>query len=233
VDGYLFDIEIPMVESGEKKHFEALKLARYEILFVKTQHKPIEGNLKVEEEVDKEADQEDVVNNKASGLAKNEQYQEKSPENAPGHWKANRRNKVMKSIVYESNSGSGETEQDLDFQSNGVAESVTESLQSNKEPADMYILFGKRMASFIRYEAGRRVVPRSDRAGRFHGALGGVKMQSIPKSRRVMAITLFDTPCRVSNKCSRTAGAPKALSGRVTFLPLAGAGMPKTSFRKK
>jgi hypothetical protein len=57
-------------------------------------------------------------------------------------------------------------------------------------------------------------------------------MQSIPKSRRIMAIMLFDTPCRVSNKCSRTAGATKALSGRVTFLPLAGAGMPKTSFRK-
>jgi hypothetical protein len=139
VGGYLFDIEVPMAESGEKKHFEALKLARYEILFVKTQHKPIEGNLRVEQEVD----EEDAVDNKTPGLAKNEQDQEKSPGNA------HRRNKVMKSMVDESNSVSGETEQDLDFQSNGVAESVTESSQSNKEPEDMNILFGKRPVSLV------------------------------------------------------------------------------------
>jgi hypothetical protein len=45
--GYLFDIEVPVAESKEKKHLEALKLARYEILFVKTQHKPIDGNLRI------------------------------------------------------------------------------------------------------------------------------------------------------------------------------------------
>ncbi|WP_167374374.1 hypothetical protein [Bathymodiolus platifrons methanotrophic gill symbiont] len=30
----------------------------------------------------------------------------------------------------------------------------------------------------------------------------------------------------------RTSGQPKALAGRVKFLPLAWSGMPKTSFRK-
>ncbi len=55
--GYLFDIGVPVAESNEKKHLEALKLARYEILFVKTQHKPIDGNLRIK--VDENEDSED------------------------------------------------------------------------------------------------------------------------------------------------------------------------------
>lgn len=55
--GYLFDIEVPVAESKEKKHLEALKLARYEILFVKTQHKPIDGNLRIK--VDEDEDSEE------------------------------------------------------------------------------------------------------------------------------------------------------------------------------
>jgi hypothetical protein len=55
--GYLFDIGVPVAESKEKKHLEALKLARYEILFVKTQHKPIDGNLRIK--VDENEDSEE------------------------------------------------------------------------------------------------------------------------------------------------------------------------------
>jgi hypothetical protein len=43
---------------------------------------------------------------------------------------------------------------------------------------------------------------------------------------------MFHTPCRVWDESSRTAGAAEGISGRVKFLPLAWAGMPKTSFRK-
>ncbi|MBS3951871.1 MAG: TraI domain-containing protein [Methylomicrobium sp.] len=57
--GYLFDIEVPAAESKEKNHLEALKLARYEILFVKTQHKPIDGNLRIK--VDDNEDSEDRI----------------------------------------------------------------------------------------------------------------------------------------------------------------------------
>ena len=56
--GYLFDIGVPVAESKEHKHLEALKLARYEILFVKTQHKPIDGNLLIK--VDDE-DSEEII----------------------------------------------------------------------------------------------------------------------------------------------------------------------------
>lgn len=57
--GYVFDIEVPTAESKEKKHLEALKLARYEILFVKTQHKPIEGNIRIK--IDENEDSEDQI----------------------------------------------------------------------------------------------------------------------------------------------------------------------------
>jgi hypothetical protein len=121
--GYLFDIEVPMAESGEKKHFEALKLARYEILFVKTQHKPIERNLRIEEE--EEADQE------------------KSLE------KDNRGSEEMKATIEEINSEIDESEQYPDFQSNYTDESVMDSSQFNKVPADMNILFGKRPVPLV------------------------------------------------------------------------------------
>lgn len=55
--GYLFDIEVPVAESNEKKHLEALKLARYEILFVKTQHKPIDGNLRIKVDENEESEE--------------------------------------------------------------------------------------------------------------------------------------------------------------------------------
>ena len=58
-----------------------------------------------------------------------------------------------------------------------------------------------------------------------------VKMQAL-RNRVESLRNEFDTPCWVSIERSRTAGAPKALSGRVKFLPIAWAGMPKTIFRK-
>lgn len=48
--GYLFDIAVPVVDSKDKKSLEALKLARYEVLFVRTHHKPIDGNLGIQRE---------------------------------------------------------------------------------------------------------------------------------------------------------------------------------------
>jgi len=60
--GYLFDIGVPVAESDEKKHVEALKLARYEILFVKNQHKPIDGNLRIEVEEDDDFVEDDSKN---------------------------------------------------------------------------------------------------------------------------------------------------------------------------
>ena len=48
--GYLFDIGVPVAESDEKKHVEALKFARYETLFMKTKQNPIKGNLEIEME---------------------------------------------------------------------------------------------------------------------------------------------------------------------------------------
>ncbi len=56
-DGYLYEISVPVVDSKEKKSLESIKLARPEILFVKTHHKPINEDLCInehEEEVTKE-----------------------------------------------------------------------------------------------------------------------------------------------------------------------------------
>lgn len=56
-DGYLFEIAVPVVDSKEKKTLESIKLARPEILFVKTHHKPINEYLCInehEEELDQD-----------------------------------------------------------------------------------------------------------------------------------------------------------------------------------
>lgn len=52
--GYLFDIAVPVVDSKDKKCLEALKLARYEVLFVRTHHKPIDGDLCIQAEESEE-----------------------------------------------------------------------------------------------------------------------------------------------------------------------------------
>jgi len=56
--GYLYDIAVPVVESKDKKSLEALKLARYEVLFVKTHHKPIEEDLRIQKEEESASEQD-------------------------------------------------------------------------------------------------------------------------------------------------------------------------------
>ena len=122
--GYLFDIGIPVADSEEKKHVEALKLARHEILFAKTPHKPIGENLQIKiaednEDSDEDSDDEESVNK--TGTEKN---------------------RMMLDAMDISN------DQDTDTITNEANESITpkfitRSLKPDQEPVDMNILFGK------------------------------------------------------------------------------------------
>lgn len=47
--GYVYDISVPVVDSADRKSLESLKIARPEILFVKTHHKPINEELCIHE----------------------------------------------------------------------------------------------------------------------------------------------------------------------------------------
>ncbi len=128
--GYLFDIGVPTAESEDRKHVEVLKLARYEILFEKTQYKPIKGNLIIEvdrEEEEDSFDEELEKNVQIGNRAGKADDKDADAKKAPG-----------------SESPSKETKnQDSDSDTEETTESLTEVPKSDKEAIDMNMLFGK------------------------------------------------------------------------------------------
>ena len=122
--GYLFDIGIPVADSEEKKHVEALKLARHEILFTKTPHKPIGENLQIKIAEDNE-DSDDE-----------ESAYEISDEKA----------RMMSDAMDIRN------DQDIGPNSNETSESITQSLKPDEAPVDMNILFGKSAEPVIEHK---------------------------------------------------------------------------------
>lgn len=141
--GYLFDIGIPVAESAEKKYVEALKFARYETLFAKNQHKPIDGNLRLspEENEDDEAK-----------VAKSE-----SDENIPIQKTASSHQVIEPS----EKGGEIDPEEDVDAQeessnSKVIQESVTKTQKNEVEP-DINILLGKPEAPSAVYKEVQHV----------------------------------------------------------------------------
>ncbi|MDP3331011.1 MAG: MobH family relaxase [Methylococcaceae bacterium] len=134
--GYLFDIGIPVAESAEKKHVEALKFARYETLFAKNQHKPIDGNLRLSPEDDDE--DEEAKNTKSE-----------SDENLPAQEIAS------KYRAAESSEKNVEIDSDEDIEgqeersnSKVIPEFVTQTQKPEVEP-DINILLGKPEAPVV------------------------------------------------------------------------------------
>jgi conjugal transfer pilus assembly protein TraI len=134
--GYLFDIGVPVAESDEKKHVEALKLARYEILFVKNQHKPIDGNLRIEVEEDDDFVEDD---------SKNKNGTDKPQSKLDG-------NGSDQEIV-SSNSEEDEDDQNSNSDANKTIESITQSPETNAETIDINILFGKPAEPVVKEKA--------------------------------------------------------------------------------
>lgn len=128
--GYLFDIAIPVAESAEKKHVEALKFARYETLFAKNQHKPIDGNLRLSPEEEDEDEEEKV--------AKSE-----SDENAFAQEIASS-NQIVEPSKNGVDIGSEEyvDDQEEGSNSNVLPESFAQTQKPEVEP-DINILLGK------------------------------------------------------------------------------------------
>lgn len=135
---YLFDIAIPVAESAEKKPLEALKLARYEILFVKDQHKPIEDNLLVEIAED---DVEDLASNESAGKTATGQSQTAavaSQDNASLDASG-----TPPQETTSPQDSHDEYDPDADYDTHIATKSATESSGSPPEKIDIDILFGK------------------------------------------------------------------------------------------
>ncbi|MCX7101199.1 MAG: TraI domain-containing protein [Methylobacter sp.] len=134
--GYLFDIGIPVAESAEKKHVEALKFARYETLFAKNQHKPIDGNLRLspeEEDEDEEAKvakSESDENILAQEIASSNQIVEPSKKGV------------------EIDSEEYVDDQEEGSNSNAIPESIAQTQKPEVEP-DINILLGKPEAPVV------------------------------------------------------------------------------------
>jgi hypothetical protein len=135
LNGYLFDIAVPVAYSEEKKSIVALKLARHEILFVKNQVKPLPVNLLIEVTDDE--------GNKAGT--------EETPSIAEDHVtvqlnKPNTQNDInIASIAVKNPELQDDNfDQDLPSQVGRVAESIRNSEKTDFEPVDMDILFGKK-----------------------------------------------------------------------------------------
>jgi hypothetical protein len=137
--GYLFDIGVPVFESDEKKHVEALKLARYEILFVKTQHKPITGNLQIE--VEEDDDSVDDESNKKIGDEKSQSTLDAN--RLDMEIVSSGQNKATWTQLTESNSEEAEDDQNSDSGASTTTETITQSPESNAEAVDITILFGR------------------------------------------------------------------------------------------
>jgi hypothetical protein len=136
---YLFDIAIPVAESAEKKPLEALKLARYEILFVKDQPKPIEDNLLVAIEED---DDEDLAGNESAGKTATGQSQTAaaaSQDNASFDTSGAPPAEETASPQVSHD----EYDPDIDYDTRITTKSAAESPGSTSEKIDLAILFGK------------------------------------------------------------------------------------------
>jgi hypothetical protein len=141
---YLFDIAIPVAESAEKKHLEALKLARYEILFVKDQHKPIEDNLIVEME-EEEEDDEDLAGNGSASKPTAGSSQASPAVAAPSqdHAASDSHGTMPAQGTASTLDSYDEYDPDADYDTNVTTKSVTESSVQRTEEIDLDILFGK------------------------------------------------------------------------------------------
>ena len=135
LNGYLFDIAVPVVDSDEKKQIVALKLARHEILFVKNQVKPLPSKLLIEVVDDEE--------NKA-GI-------EEIPSVTPNYVsvqlnKPHTQNDTNIASIAEKNPElqDEEFDQGAPSQTGRAAESIRDSQKTDFEPVDMDILFGKK-----------------------------------------------------------------------------------------
>ena len=135
LNGYLFDIAVPVADSEEKKPIVALKLARHEILFVKNQVKPLPVNLLIEVTDDEE--------NKAGT--------EETPSITLDHVsvqlnKPHIQNDTNIASVAVKNSElqDDDLDQDVPSQTGRSAESTRDLQKTDFEPVDMDILFGKK-----------------------------------------------------------------------------------------
>lgn len=142
--GYLFDIGIPVAESAEKKHVEALKFARYETLFAKNQHKPIDGNLRLSPEEDD--DEEEPKNTKPE-----------SDENLPAQEIAPN-NQIIEPSEKDVEIDSEENADDREEGSNSkvIPETVTQTQKPEVEP-DINILLGKPEAPSVKHKEVQHV----------------------------------------------------------------------------
>jgi Putative helicase len=70
INGYLFDIAVPVAESPGFKYFEALKVTRPEILFVKIKFIPLVMNLIVEREEEYDEDEDDSNGQRVKQLSR-------------------------------------------------------------------------------------------------------------------------------------------------------------------
>ena len=145
IGGYLFDIGVPVAERGEKKHVEALKMARYEILFVKTQHKPITGNLQIELEEDD--DSVDDESNKKIGDEKSQSTLDAN--RLDMEIVSSGQSKATRTQISESNSEEVQDVQNSDSGAKNAIETITQPPKSNAEAIDVNILFGKQAAPVV------------------------------------------------------------------------------------
>ena len=146
IGGYLFDIGVPVAESEERKHVDALKFARYETLFVKTKNKPIDGNLEIELEEDEDSE-DDASKNQAG----EERAQSTSEDN-------DHEQKIESSSQNETQKGATESySDDADYQesdsgTNKTTENVKQSPKTNDETIDMTLLFGKQEEPVVEHQ---------------------------------------------------------------------------------
>jgi hypothetical protein len=135
LNGYLFDIAVPVADSEEKKSIVALKLARHEILFVKNQVKPIPVNLLIEVMDDE--------GNKAGT--------EETPSIAVDHVtvqlnKPYTQNDINIASIAVKNPElqDYDFDQDVPSQTGRPTESIMDSQKTDFETVDIDILFGKK-----------------------------------------------------------------------------------------
>lgn len=137
--GYLFDIEVPVAESNEKKHLEALKLARYEILFVKTQHKPIDGNLRIKIDENEESEERTELQAQSNNDSEADEYTSKD------QLEENHSEIVTDKQEQKTDPSQEVDDENVDSQNPDVyaESSVKIVLATHDEPIDTSILFQK------------------------------------------------------------------------------------------
>ncbi len=140
LNGYLFDIAVPVADSDEKKQIVALKLIRHEILFVKNQFKPLLGNLMIEVVDDEE--------NKAGTKEAPSLPQDYVPIQST---LANALNDINLAPIAEKKPEiqNNKFDEDTPSQIGSPAESIRDSQKTDFEPVDMDILFGKKTDSVV------------------------------------------------------------------------------------